>query len=179
MAREWFVFNLKPERHEDNRPYNKSDLQSLHARVEEWISTNKRKSAKLQLVSMKSGSGLTTWERLSDNFPSASLRVKFRSHRDAVLFKMFFSEYLWTPMSASSSGYDKVILPLIRRVMPNVIAHDICGVSPMTGPVGSIFALRTKYKSPAILPKTPKPSKLFGKEWEAMKQKIIDDMRRK
>lgn len=35
-----------------------------------------------------------------------------------------------------------VLLPLIRRVMPNIIAHDLIGVQPMTGPVGSIFNSR-------------------------------------
>lgn len=34
-----------------------------------------------------------------------------------------------------------------RRAMPNIIAHDIVGVSPMTGPVGRIFALRKRYGS--------------------------------
>lgn len=41
--------------------------------------------------------------------------------------------------------FDKVILPVIRRVMPSIIAHDIIGVQPMTGPTASIFALRAKY----------------------------------
>lgn len=35
---------------------------------------------------------------------------------------------------------------LVRKVMPGIIAKDIIGVSPMTGPVGQIFTLRTKYK---------------------------------
>ena len=39
----------------------------------------------------------------------------------------------------------KVILPIIRRVMPTIIAQDIIGVSPMTGPVADIFSLRVKY----------------------------------
>ncbi|MCK9532973.1 MAG: hypothetical protein M0R77_21075 [Gammaproteobacteria bacterium] len=46
---------------------------------------------------------------------------------------------------ACKPQYDKVILPIIRRVMPSIIAHDICGVQPMTGPTASIFSLRSKY----------------------------------
>lgn len=40
---------------------------------------------------------------------------------------------------------NKVMLPLIRRVMPTVIANEIMGVQPMTGPVGQIHTLRTRY----------------------------------
>lgn len=39
-----------------------------------------------------------------------------------------------------------VILPIIRRVYPTIIANDIIGVQPMTGPVGQIHTLRTRYK---------------------------------
>jgi Major capsid protein Gp23 len=50
---------------------------------------------------------------------------------------------------ASSSGnvatLNKVILPVIRRVMPTVIANEIIGVQPMTGPVGQIHTLRVRY----------------------------------
>lgn len=42
--------------------------------------------------------------------------------------------------------FDPVIIPIIRRVMPNIIAQDIIGVSPMTGPISDIFTLRVKYK---------------------------------
>ena len=40
---------------------------------------------------------------------------------------------------------NKVILPVIRRVMPTVIANEIVGVQPMTGPVGQIHTLRVRY----------------------------------
>ena len=40
---------------------------------------------------------------------------------------------------------NKVMLPLIRRVMPTVIANEIMGVQPMTGPVGQIHTLRVRY----------------------------------
>jgi hypothetical protein len=43
------------------------------------------------------------------------------------------------------AGYDPVLISLVRRAMPNLIAYDICGVQPMTGPTGLIFAMRSKY----------------------------------
>ncbi len=39
-------------------------------------------------------------------------------------------------------GYDPIMISLIRRAMPNLIAYDICGVQPMTGPTGLIFAMK-------------------------------------
>jgi hypothetical protein len=42
-------------------------------------------------------------------------------------------------------NYDPVLISLVRRAMPNLIAYDICGVQPMTGPTGLIFAMRATY----------------------------------
>jgi hypothetical protein len=58
-------------------------------------------------------------------------------------------------MGASSSTaaagnvdiFDPVLISLVRRSMPNLIAYDICGVQPMTGPTGLIFAMRARYTS--------------------------------
>ena len=41
--------------------------------------------------------------------------------------------------------FDPVLISLVRRAMPNLIAYDICGVQPMTGPTGLIFAMRSRY----------------------------------
>ena len=43
------------------------------------------------------------------------------------------------------AALNKVILPVIRRVMPTVIANELIGVQPMTGPVGQIHTLRVRY----------------------------------
>ncbi len=45
------------------------------------------------------------------------------------------------------AGFDPVLISLIRRSMPMLIAYDIAGVQPMTGPTGLIFAMRTAYGS--------------------------------
>ena len=41
--------------------------------------------------------------------------------------------------------YDPIMISLVRRAMPNLIAYDVCGVQPMTGPTGLIFAMRARY----------------------------------
>jgi len=46
-------------------------------------------------------------------------------------------------------GFDPVMISLVRRAMPNLMAYDICGVQPMTGPTGLIFAMRAKYVNSA------------------------------
>jgi len=46
-----------------------------------------------------------------------------------------------------TAGFDPVLISLIRRAMPNLIAYDICGVQPMTGPTGLIFAMRSRKDS--------------------------------
>ena len=48
-----------------------------------------------------------------------------------------------------TAGYDPILISLVRRAVPNLIAYDICGVQPMTGPTGLIFAMRAKYGSQA------------------------------
>jgi len=48
--------------------------------------------------------------------------------------------------TGSVSGYDPVLISLIRRSMPNLMAYDICGVQPMTAPTGLIFAMRANYQ---------------------------------
>jgi hypothetical protein len=44
-----------------------------------------------------------------------------------------------------TAGYDPVLISLVRRAMPNLIAYDIAGVQPMTGPTGLIFAMRSTH----------------------------------
>ena len=54
-----------------------------------------------------------------------------------------------TTMSGNIATLNKVILPVIRRVMPTVIANELVGVQPMTGPVGQIHTLRIRYSQAA------------------------------
>ena len=45
------------------------------------------------------------------------------------------------------ANWDPILISLVRRAMPNLIAYDIAGVQPMTGPTGLIFAMRSRYTS--------------------------------
>ena len=49
--------------------------------------------------------------------------------------------------NASLDSWDPILISLVRRSMPNLIAYDICGVQPMTGPTGLIFAMRARAQS--------------------------------
>ena len=46
-----------------------------------------------------------------------------------------------------SAGFDPVLISLIRRSMPNLVAYDLAGVQPMNGPTGLIFAMRSRYRN--------------------------------
>ena len=45
------------------------------------------------------------------------------------------------------ANWDPILISLVRRAMPNLIAYDICGVQPMTGPTGLIFAMKSRFTS--------------------------------
>jgi len=51
------------------------------------------------------------------------------------------------PAGANVAGWDPILISLVRRAMPNLIAYDVAGVQPMTGPTGLIFAMRSRYSS--------------------------------
>jgi hypothetical protein len=56
-----------------------------------------------------------------------------------------FSSNLDGPSNSNVSRWDPILISLVRRAMPNLIAYDICGVQPMSGPTGLIFAMRSRY----------------------------------
>ena len=55
------------------------------------------------------------------------------------------------PVNSMGGGqldtWDPILISLVRRAMPNLIAYDVCGVQPMTGPTGLIFAMRSSLTS--------------------------------
>jgi hypothetical protein len=53
-----------------------------------------------------------------------------------------------SPSSGNIQGFDPILIGLVRRALPNLMAYDICGVQPMTGPTGLIFAMRSRYSAP-------------------------------
>ena len=59
----------------------------------------------------------------------------------------FLSESVPTSNTSGVQNWDPILISLVRRAMPNLIAYDICGVQPMTGPTGLIFAMRARHLS--------------------------------
>ena len=59
----------------------------------------------------------------------------------------FMTEAAPTNNTGGTSNWDPILISLVRRAMPNLIAYDIAGVQPMTGPTGLIFAMRSRYTS--------------------------------
>ena len=56
------------------------------------------------------------------------------------------------PQNQTGSGvsnWDPILISLVRRAIPSLIAYDVCGVQPMTGPTGLIFAMKARYVSQA------------------------------
>ncbi len=54
-------------------------------------------------------------------------------------------------VSANYAGFDPVLISLVRRAMPNLIAYDVCGVQPMSAPTGLIFAMKAQYSDGTVL----------------------------
>ena len=57
-----------------------------------------------------------------------------------------------TNVAGGVSNYDPILISLVRRALPNLIAYDVAGVQPMTGPTGLIFAMRARYNAQSGAP---------------------------
>lgn len=64
------------------------------------------------------------------------------------------------------SNYDPVLISLVRRAMPNLIAYDVAGVQPMSGPTGLIFAMKSRYNDGAD--ESPANTKITTQDSEAL-----------
>ena len=75
------------------------------------------------------------------------------SHTTTLLGEASPTNAMGASSSVAGDGsidtFDPVLISLVRRSMPNLIAYDICGVQPMTGPTGLIFAMRSRYSNQA------------------------------
>ena len=61
----------------------------------------------------------------------------------------FLGEAIPNNKTANVANWDPILISLVRRAMPSLIAYDVCGVQPMTGPTGLIFSMKAKYTSNA------------------------------
>ena len=88
--------------------------------------------------------------KIEDSYKRAVTTVILENQERAVREdRSFMTEA--APINSVSGGgvdnWDPVLISLVRRAMPNLIAYDVCGVQPMTGPTGLIFAMKSKYLS--------------------------------
>lgn len=105
---------------------------------------------------MKSKALIEKWAPILEH---ADMPVIKDSHRRAVTAQLLENQKISmgqqaealtedtapTNVTSNVGKYDPVLISLVRRSMPNLIAYDVCGVQPMTGPTGLIFAMRPKF----------------------------------
>ena len=88
---------------------------------------------------------------IKDNYKKAVTSIILENQEKAMKEdNAFLSEAAPTNSGFNGSnmqGYDPILISLVRRAMPNLIAYDICAVQPMTGPTGLIFAMKSKFSS--------------------------------
>jgi len=86
--------------------------------------------------------------KIEDSYKRAVTTVILENQEKAVREdRSFMSEAAPVNAVANVDNFDPVLISLVRRAMPNLIAYDICGVQPMTGPTGLIFAMKAKFVS--------------------------------
>lgn len=95
------------------------------------------------------------WAPVLDESSSGSIKDSYRRKVTAVVMenteralqsqRESLNEAVPASSTANVSNYDPVLIGLIRRAMPKLIAFDLIGVQPMTMPTGLVFALRSRY----------------------------------
>ena len=84
---------------------------------------------------------------IKDNYKKAVTSIILENQEKAMKEDAaFLSEAAPTNSTAGTvQNYDPILISLVRRAMPNLIAYDVCSVQPMTGPTGLIFAMKSRY----------------------------------
>ena len=68
-------------------------------------------------------------------------------NQETFLQKQSLQEAVPGNSTADVDNWNPILISLVRRAMPQMIAYDVCGVQPMTGPTGLIFAMKSKYST--------------------------------
>ena len=86
---------------------------------------------------------------IKDNYKKAVTSIILENQEKAMKEDAsFLSEAAPTNSTAGTiNNYDPILISLVRRAMPNLIAYDVCSVQPMTGPTGLIFAMKSRFGS--------------------------------
>jgi hypothetical protein len=100
--------------------------------------------------------------KISDPYKRAVTALVLENQERALMEESRSMQNLWEASPANAvgggmspvvgseggiKGFDPILIGLVRRALPNLMAYDICGVQPMTGPTGLIFAMRSVYAS--------------------------------
>lgn len=91
------------------------------------------------------------WQPLLENEKVAKIADGYRARVTAQLLEnqeKFLAEAAQTT-TGNIQNWDPVLINLVRRLAPKLIAYDVCGVQPMTGPTGLVFAMRSRYTNGA------------------------------
>ena len=88
-------------------------------------------------------------QEIADPYRKAVTSVVLENQEKALREeKQVFSEAVHANnMSGEIDTYDPILISLVRRALPNLMAYDVAGVQPMTGPTGLIFAMKSHYTS--------------------------------
>lgn len=93
------------------------------------------------------------WAPVLDHADMEAIKDPYRKQVTAVLLenqeKALKEQHLNEAIgnvAGGTSTYDPVLIGLVRRTMPKLLAYDLCGVQPMNLPTGLVFAMRSKYK---------------------------------
>ena len=102
---------------------------------------------------------LEKWSPVLDHSDMPAIKDTYRRQVTAVLLenqekalqeeRMQLNEAAPTNVTAGVSKYDPVLIGLVRRAIPKLIAYDLCGVQPMTKPTSLVFAMKSRYANQA------------------------------
>ena len=88
--------------------------------------------------------------KISDPYKKAVTAIVLENQQSAMdEDRAILSEAAPANATGGISNFDPILISLVRRALPNLIAYDVAGVQPMTGPTGLIFALRSRYNGQA------------------------------
>ena len=82
---------------------------------------------------------------ISDHHKKAVTAAVLENQEIALREEGLISEAAPGNATSSVANWNPVLIALVRRAMPNLMAYDICGVQPMSGPTGLIFAMKSRY----------------------------------
>jgi hypothetical protein len=98
---------------------------------------------------------------ISDQYKRAVTALVLENQERALMEETRSMQNLWEASPANAmgagvnglssasgapiAGFDPILIGLVRRALPNLMAYDVCGVQPMTGPTGLIFAMRSQF----------------------------------